>query len=194
LQKVAANPAQALKLAEIVQKWGWRKESIDLLWIAAKDPTSGDAALQALYNYFAQTGATNDLYRVLLRQQELRPADRDIQNNVAQLSLLLNMNTERAVRTARDLHESEPNNVAYASTYAHALEHTGDTKKALKILGGFAPEQLRTPAVAAYYGIILAASGDHSRAEEFLDLGQKAALLPEERALLEKARRTVAQR
>jgi hypothetical protein len=194
IQKVAAHPKQAQTLAEIVQKWGWRKEAIEALWIAAKDPAGGDGALQALYNHFTETGATHDLYRVSLQQQELRPNDRNVQNNVAQLGLLLNMNTERALRTARDLYESEPNNSAYVSTYAFALQNAGDTKKALHMMSGLTEEQLRDPAVAAYYGIILAASGDHARAEEYLDLGQKAALLPEERALLEKARRTLAQR
>jgi hypothetical protein len=40
---------------------------------------------------------------------------------------------------------------------------------------------------------MLAAAGDTARAGEFLDLGEKATLLPEEKALLEKARRSLAQ-
>jgi Flp pilus assembly protein TadD len=194
IQKVTANPKQAQTLAEIVQKWGWRNEAIEALWLATKDPETGDGALQALYLHFAQTGATHDLYRVSMRQQELKPDDRDVQNNVAQLALLLNMNSERAQRTARDLYESEPKNPAYVSTYAFALQQAGDTKKALKILSDLPEEQLRDPAIAAYHGMILASSGDQARAEEFLDLGEKAALLPEERALLERARRTLARR
>jgi hypothetical protein len=59
---------------------------------------------------------------------------------------------------------------------------------------GLTPEQLRQPEIAAYYGIILAAAGDHARAAEFLDLGEKATLLPQEKALVEKARRSLAQR
>ncbi len=55
-------------------------------------------------------------------------------------------------------------------------------------------EQLRPPAIAAYYGIVLAGAGDYARAAGFLDLGEKASLLPEEKALLERARRTLARR
>jgi len=194
LKKVGAMPRQALTLAEIVQKWGWSKETIDLLWVAAKDPAIGDEALQALYTHFATKGATQDLYRVLLRRHETRPNDLDVQNNVAQVSFSLNMNIERAQKLARDLYEKEPNNAAYASTYAFALHSHGDTKKALKIFSEMPPEQLRQPEIAAYYGIILAASGDHARAAEYLDLGEKAGLLPEEKALVERARRTLAQR
>jgi predicted Zn-dependent protease len=131
---------------------------------------------------------------VLLHRQGFRPDDRAVQNNVAQLSLLLNLNTERAQRMARDLHQSEPTNAVYASTYAFGLHAAGDSKKAEQVLGALKPEQLRDPAIAAYYGIILAGAGDHARAAEYLDLGEKAGLLPEEKALLEKARRMVARR
>jgi predicted Zn-dependent protease len=193
-QKVSNAPKQALTLAEVVQKWGWRDEAIELLWIAAKDPANGDDALQALYTYFAANKATQDLYRVLLHRQDLRPNDRAIQNNVAQLSLLLNLNVERANKIARDLHDSEPKNAVYASTYAYALHAAGDSKKAEKVLSTLTPEQLREPEIAAYYGIILAGAGEHGRAAEFLDLSEKAGLLPEERALVEKARRTLARR
>jgi hypothetical protein len=194
VQKVSALPKQALTLAEVVMKWGWRDEAIELLWLAGKDPMNGDEALQTLYSYFAKTGATQDLYRVLLHRQGLKPDDRGIQNNVAQLSLLLNLNVERAQKLARELHETEPSNAVYASTYAFALHAQGESKKAEKVMSALSPEQLRQPEIAAYYGIVLAGAGDHARAAEFLDLSEKGGLLPEERALVEKARRTLARR
>ena len=46
--------------------------------------------------------------------------------------------------------------------------------------------------LAAYYGVLLADIGDFSRAAKFLDLGEKANLLPEEKKLVEKAQLTVA--
>jgi thioredoxin-like negative regulator of GroEL len=194
LKKVAGDARQAMTLAETVDKWGWRTEAIELLWIIAKDPTKGSDALRALYGYFAKNGDTENLYRVLLHQIELRPNDRNVQNNFAQLSLLLNLNVDRGQKVAREVYESDPKNPAFASTYAFALHSAGDTKKGLKILEALTPEQLREPAIAAYYGILLAAAGDQARAGEFLDLGEKATLLPQEKALIEKARRSLAQR
>ena len=194
LKKVAADPRQAMTLAETVEKWGWRAEAIELLWIVAKSPTKGGDALRALYGYFAKNADTENLYRVLLHQIELRPNDRNVQNNFAQLSLLLNLNVDRGQKLAREVYESDPKNPAYASTYAFALHTAGDTKKGLKILESLTPDQLRDPAIAAYYGILLATGGDQARAGEFLDLGEKATLLPQEKALIEKARRTLAQR
>ena len=193
LKKIAVSPRHILMLAETVEKWGWRTEAIDLLWLVAKDPAKGEEALGTLYRYFAKNADTENLYRVLLHRMELHPNDRKVQNNYAQISLLLNLNTERAQKIAREIYEKEPANPAYASTYAFALYAQGEAKKAAKVMEGLTAEQLRQPENAAYYGIFLAAAGDFARAAEFLDLGEKATLLPQEKALLEKARRSLAQ-
>ena len=193
LKKLAADTRQALVLAETVERWGWHSEAVDLLWLMTKDPVKGEEALGTLYGYFAKNGDTQNLYRVLLHQVELRPNDPNVQNNFAQLSLLLNLNTDRGQKAAREVYEKDPKNAAYVSTYAFALHSQGDTKKALKALEALSPEQLHKPEIAAYYGIILAAAGDQARAREFIDLGDKATLLPEEKALVEKARRSLAQ-
>jgi cytochrome c-type biogenesis protein CcmH/NrfG len=194
MKEVGPNAREALNLAETVEKWGWRPEAVDLLWVVSKDPVRGEEALRALYSYFARAGDTENLYRVLLHQVELHPDDPNVQNNFAQLSLLLNLNTDRGQKAAREVYEKDPKNPAYASTYAYALQVAGDSKKALAVLETLTPEQLRQPNIAAYYGVILAAVGDQTRAAEYLDLGEKANLLPQEKALVEKARRSLAQR
>ncbi|MFN2475176.1 MAG: tetratricopeptide repeat protein, partial [Chthoniobacterales bacterium] len=194
VKQVSADTKQALTLAEIVQRWGWRDEALELLWVSIKDPTKGDEALQALYSYYAKNGPSSDLYRVLLHRREFHPDDLDIQNNVAQLSLLLNLNADQGQRLARDLYEKDHSNPAYVSTYGFALYTQGDFKKALSVYRMLTPEQLHQPEIAAYYGIVLAAAGEHEPAAEFLAIGQQAQLLPEERALLEKANRTIARR
>lgn len=194
VKKVSADSRHVLMLMQTVEKWGWRTEAIDLLWLAAKDPARSAEALGTLYGYFAKNGDTENLYRVLLHRIEAQPDDRRVQNNFAQLSLLLNLNVDRAQKIARELAEKEPANGAYVSTYAFALFTQGDIKKARKTMETLGDEQLHQPEIAAYYGIILAAAGEQARAAEFLELGEKATLLPPEKALVEKARRSLAQR
>lgn len=194
VRKVTGNTRQLLLLVETVQNWGWHAEGIDLLWLAAKDPVKGDEALRSLYKYFAKNGDTQNLYRVLVHRYEAHPQDRDVQNNLAQVSLLLGEDTARAQRLAYDLFAKDSVNPAYISTYAFALFAKGDTKNALATIETLTDEQRHQPQIAGYYGMILAESGDRSRANEFLDLGQSANLLPEEKALLDRARRAVAQR
>jgi cytochrome c-type biogenesis protein CcmH/NrfG len=193
-KKVAVDARQALILAETVKNWGWKAEAIEMFWVIAKDPVKADDALRALYAYFAKNSDTENLYRVLLHQIELHPNDRNVQNNFAQLSLLLNLNALRAQKTAREVYEKDPKNPAYVATYAFALHTQGENKKALGVIETLTAEQLYQPDIAAYYGIMLAAAGDQTRAVEFLDLGEKANLLPQEKALVEKARRSLAQR
>ncbi len=194
VRKVTGNTRQILLFVETVQQWGWRPEVIELLWLAAKDPVKGDEALRSLYQYFAKNGDTQNLYRVLVHRYEAHPQDLNLQNNLAQVSLLLNADAARAQRLARDLFDKDPANPAYVSTYAFALYAKGDTKKALATIEKLGDEQRHQPEIAGYYGVILAEAGDRARASEFLELAATANLLSEEKALIEKARRAVAQR
>ena len=50
------------------------------------------------------------------------------------------------------------------------------------------PKDLEQPAIAGYYGLILKAAGDKSRARSYLDQAFKGPLLPEEKKLFEQAR------
>jgi predicted Zn-dependent protease len=187
-EKQASAHVQLLTLlSRMVSGWGWKKESSDLLWTLTKHPETQLEALRALYERCVDDGDTPGLYRVLMRLVELLPDDRRLQNNLAQLRLLLNTDVDRAEKLASDLYAKEPANPAYASTYAFALYTVGDTEGALEIMNGIRENQWREPSLAAYYGVVLAAAGQNKKAKEFLDLATSGKLLPEERALIAKA-------
>jgi Flp pilus assembly protein TadD len=178
-------------LQQKVAAWGWKQESLDLLWLLTKDQQRQNAALGALSQSYASEGDTSNLYRVVLRLSELRPGDPETENNVAQLSLLLNRDRQRAAALAKKLYEQSPGNPVFASTYAFSLYSQGQYAQASQAFRLVKEEDLRTPAIAAYYGMVLVANGDRAKAREFLELGEKATLLPEERALLSRALATV---
>lgn len=187
-QKDAGSQVQYLSaLARAVAEWGWQKETADLLWTLTKYPQTQAEALQGLYQRCADAKDTLGLYRVLVRLAEVRPEDAGIQNNLAQVSLLLNADVERARKLAADLYRKEASNPAYASTYAFGLYTKGDVKGALEIMNRLTDEQLHDSSVAAYYGVILVAAGDKAKAQEYLKVGSSANLLPEEKALVAKA-------
>jgi tetratricopeptide (TPR) repeat protein len=192
--KVGTRPEQIFGLADLARKWGWQSEAVDLWWLAAKDPINAEKTLRMLYDFYASRRDTQELYRVLVHLEKVRPTDLSVRNNLAQISLLLNLNPDQAYRAAREVYEQEPKNPDYAATYAFSLYFQGDVKKALQALAGFSEAELERPQIAAYYGVLLANSGDFSRAAKFLDLGEKANLLPEEKKLVEKAQLTVARR
>jgi hypothetical protein len=167
-------------------EWRWDSETVDLLWTLAKFPEKQREALQTLYRFYAKSGDTQGLHRVLVRLAASDPSNLDLQNNVAQISLLLKANPEESRQLAADVYRKMPANAAYAATYAHSLLTKGDAKGALKIMSSLTDEQLRDPTISAYYGICLAAVKDE-RARTFLKVGQRAKLLPEEKALVDKA-------
>jgi thioredoxin-like negative regulator of GroEL len=192
--KISGRSEQILGLAELARKWGWQNQALDLWWLAAKDPVNAEKTLRLLYDYYASRRDTQELYRVLLHLEKARPTDPVVRNNLAQISLLLNLNADRAYRLAREVSEQEPKNPDYAATYAFSLYLQGNMKRALQVLAGFSEVELERPQIAAYYGVMLASNGDFARAAKFLDLSEKANLLPEEKKLVEKAKLTVAQR
>jgi hypothetical protein len=187
-QKQASAQVTLLSLlSRTISSWTWKKENLDLLWMLARHPETQLEALQALYENYTEQGDTPGLYRVLTRLAELLPDDHRIQNNLAQLRLLLNTDIDRAETLSAQLHSNEPANPFYASTYAFALYSVGDIEGALEIMNGLHENQLRNPALATYYGIVLAAAGEEEKAKKYLTIAASGKLLPEERALVTKA-------
>jgi len=187
VKNASAKSESLLLLTRIVSEWGWKDESVDLLWQLAKHPEVQFEALHTLYVRYTKAGDTQGLYRVLSRLTDIDPGDLKVQNNLAQISLLLNADLERARKRAADLYRKEPSNAAYASTYAFSLYAKGDAEGALKVMSTLRENQLNDPPLAAYYGIFLAATGEKSKAREYLELGRQTQLLPEERILLDRA-------
>jgi len=140
-----------------------------------------------LYQHYAKSGDTGGVYRVLVHSSELAPDDLTMQNNLAQLSLLLDADPERARKIAAELVRKEPGNAAFVSTYAFSLYARGDAAAAREAMEKLTEAQLQEPAIAAYYGIVLAAAGEKEKARAYLARGAQAFLLPEEKALLAKA-------
>ena len=193
LQQVGSNGERLHGLEQVAVKWGWEKEAEDLLWRLSKDEEQQYEALAALYQYYAEKGITEGLYRVVERLCEIEPDDMKAQNNFTQLSLLLNRNLKHAHEVAEQLYRKDPTNEPFASTYAFSLYRKSKFQEAAKVMSALKPEELQTPGVAAYYGVFLAAAGDKSRAAEYLKKGSEAeaSLLPEEKVLLQNARNKV---
>ena len=180
------HSSSALALIRVTDEWNWDKEMVDLLWSLTTDPEKQKDAIETLYQYYLHNQNTQGLYRTLVRWKDLAPNDLNVQNNLAQVSLLLDAGRDEARKMAADLYHKEPTNAAYVATYAYSLLSKGDTKGAAKVMSSLTPEQLRDPSVSAYYGICLAAMHDE-KARDFLAAGQQAPLLPEEKKLIDKA-------
>jgi uncharacterized membrane-anchored protein YjiN (DUF445 family) len=186
VKEASAQTSSTMALMRTTADWKWEKEKVELLWSLTNDPEKQKEAIQELYRYYAKESDTQGLYRALVRWAKLDPAVLDVQNNLAQVELLLHVNSDDARRVATELHQKAPSNPAYTATYAYSLLTKGYPKDAAKAMSSLTVDQLRDPAISAYYGICLAAAHDE-KAREFLTTGQQAPLLPEEKKLIDKA-------
>lgn len=192
--KAENDPQRLDMLQKLAFQWRWPEKGVAALWLLADVPQTQQQSLQALYNYYAKERDTAGLYRTLIRLVSVLPEDSLVKNNYAQIALLLHAEPAKALALARELHQAQPKNPAYASTYAFGLFQNGEVPAALKVMQTLSPEQLRDPSVSAYYGVILAAAGEKEEAQKFLDASAGARLLPEEEKLVTQARNLLARR
>lgn len=190
IQQATRKAGPLSLLNRLAGEWGWTKEGDALLWDVAGGNFNNIWALEALYQKYEKTGDSRSLYQVILRMLELKPADVVAQNNFALLSLLLNVRTEQAIEVARALYNRQPKNPIILTTYAYSLLAQNKTQAALNVFRALNEAQLADPNVAAYYSIVLHAAGNAAEAAKFAEFARTARLLPEERALLDKVRRT----
>jgi tetratricopeptide (TPR) repeat protein len=181
-------------LAQTASDWGWNDEAIEVLWSLTRFAEKKTDALHRLYLRYAAANDTPGLYRVLLRLIENDSNDLVAKNNLAQISLLLNAEPAYGRKLAEEVYRHDSSNALYVTTYAYALYAKADVRGAMKVMEKLTEEQLRQPEVSAYYGIFLAGTGDLEKARAYLERGEKARLLPEEKALLDRAKRRVQMR
>ena len=103
-------------------------------------------------------------------------------------ALLLDAKELKPHDLAREVYEQAPTNSSFAATYAFSLYVQGKKTEALKVMQQLKPQDLESPSIAGYYGIILKATGGGAGAGIYLEKASKAALLPEERKLFAQAR------
>ena len=179
-------------VAQLAEGWDYAEEAADAWWLIANGNENAKEALTALQRLYKAKQNSHGLLRVAKRALELNPADLVAANNCASLGLLLTGDSS-ARRLATRLHAENPTNAALSSTYAFALFTEGKTSEALREMETLKEAQLRHPAIAAYYFVLLVENGKMERAHSFLSAANKAQLLPEEQQLLTAATRKLLQ-
>ena len=178
------NGDALMSLARAAMQWGWEPEAVQALWLAVPKSNRSAEALKSLCEYYYLRRDTAGLYRAYLLLVERNPGDTAARNNLAMFCLLLDKEMDRAQNIARDLHEKEPADPTFASTYAFALFRAGKASEAVDVLKKLKPEELRNPSVAAYYSAFLAAIGRMEESQEYRNLARNTAFLPEEERIL----------
>jgi tetratricopeptide (TPR) repeat protein len=166
--------------------WGWIDESEQILWTIVNRYPEEKWAGQTLQQALLLGGRTRPLMQYIRLQAKRTPENLSVQNDLAMTAMLLDAQELDPFDMARKVYEQEPKNASYASTYAFALYLQKQYKQSLEIMQQLKPEDLNSPATAGYYGLILKANGDMTKAKSYLNWAlTKGQLLPEERKLFE---------
>ena len=175
-------------LLRLAGQWNWRSEGEELLWTIVNQFPNEQWAVQALSQVLYFGGRTRPLMMLYSQQVKRSPSDLTAKNNLAMIALLLDAKELKPHDLAREVYGKAPTNSSYASTYAFSLQLQEKNAEALKVIERLTPQELETPSLAGYYGLILKATGNSVKAKAYLETASKAQLLPEERKLFDKAR------
>jgi predicted Zn-dependent protease len=176
------------RLVRVTEAWRWPPEHVEVLnKIATTFPKEQWAVDQLVAQLCAQ-GDTRGIEKLLVGIQASSPSDPKLKNKLAAVLLLLNSDTEKACRLAKEAYDTAPADPFFASTYAYSLLMQKKTDQAAQAFAQVKPENLRIPAVAAYYGAIQAECGHKDIAKESLAVAETAKLLPEEQEMVRRAK------
>ncbi len=174
-------------LTRTLQTWGWENELEAVLLQAVErfpDQLPVYAQLELLYLRQRDTQA---LRRILNRHVDAEPGNSGVHANRAMMELLSGADPApiaRALEAFAAKNGFEPRTL---TAYAFAKYRQGFPSDAALLLEQLPDALRREPARALYYGLALQKSGQTRTARNYLQLAQKAELLPEERELLVKA-------
>jgi thioredoxin-like negative regulator of GroEL len=180
-------------LARLATNWKWEEEANGVLWQLARASTNQMPALQSLSRNYQLSGNSRELLNVANRMVEIEPENAYAKNNVAYLSLLLDVDKERAHALCKEVYAANPKNPAFVTTYALGLHMLGKSEEGLKLLRALPPESFDVPAHAFSYGVLLAAVNKRDEASRYLAIAEKSSILfPQEKALIAQAREWIA--
>jgi tetratricopeptide (TPR) repeat protein len=189
VQAANGQVASLVMLMRLAAQWNWVSEGEDILWTIVNGHPNEQWARQALARALFASGQTRSLMQLYSQQATRFPSDLVAKNNVAMTALLLNAQELKPHQLALELYHEAPTNSSFAATYAFSLYQQGKKTEALKVLDRLDPREIETATVAPCYGILLEATGNRLKAKRYLDLASKFQMLPEERKLIDSAKR-----
>jgi predicted Zn-dependent protease len=188
LQAAGTRRDLLAQLANTTTAWQWPQEQEDVLWVIANRYPTEKTVIQALAERLFAAGETRSLQTLYSLALQNDAGNLAFMNNLATTALLLGSWEKKPHELAREAYARASTNASFASTYAYSLLVQQKPTEALKTIEQLTPQQLENPSIAAYYGLILEAAGNTTKAKRYLELASKARLLPEEQKLVAQAR------
>lgn len=160
------NGGRALYVANIVYTWGLKKQAIEMLWSATKQPGHAFEALGTLARHYQVSRDADGQFRVFQELHGLRSNDPDIANNFAFFAGLTGNSIRLAEDLAKDNFQRFPANDTYRATYAYLLIRSGEFAQAKAVIQSIIRKWREVPAIAFVHGLLLVHEGDQEAARD----------------------------
>ena len=180
------------RMAKAVLNWKWNQRAEEVMWILSSYPDCPRWVLDGLWGLCLERSDTVQLQKIsgMLSQSDSKSVL--FRDNYSFFSLLIRSEDGHPQREAERLFKENPGKANVAMTLALSLYQQGKIAEAVALTGSLPPADLGKPQLAFYHSSFLTATGETAKAEEFLPAAQKWKMFPEERALLDRAKLTVA--
>jgi hypothetical protein len=186
------QPEHELTLARLASKWELEKESEELWWRVAENPSARREALEELRRPYRTKNETAKLYDVLERLHEASPSEAPITADLARLGINLGQNTERSHQLAKEAYDRAPKEINCAVTYAFSLSRLGRNAEALAIVRSLPPERLHDAHAAVYVALLMAEAREIEAASDYIKAADDGEIYPEEEKILDEAKTQLA--
>ena len=191
-QLASEQPERELALARLAMKWELEKQSEELWWRVAENPSARREALEELRRLYRTKNETAKLYDVLQRLHETSPTEAPITADLARLGLNLGQNRERSHQLAKEARDRARKEINCAVTYAFSLSRLGRNAEALAIIDSLPPEQLRDAHAAVYVALLMAEASQIEAASDYIKAADDGEIYPEEEKILDEAKTKLA--
>ena len=189
VQLSESEPERELTLARLATKWQLANQSEELWVRVEKNSTMRREALDNLRQLYRARDETTKLYEVLQRLHESSPNEAPITADLARLGLNLDQHTDRSHQLAKEAYDRAPNEVNCAVTYAFSLHRLSKNAEGLAIMQSLPADQLHDPHAAVYVALVLVEGNELEEAKDYVAAAENGKLYPEEKNLLEEAKR-----
>jgi predicted Zn-dependent protease len=182
-------PDRELRLARLATKWQLTNQAEELWVRVGENSTIRREALDNLRQLYRARDETTKLYAVLQRLHESSPNEAPITADLARLGLNLGENIETSHQLAKEAYDRAPNDVNCAVTYAFSLHGLGRNAEALATIQSLLPDQLHDPHSAVYAALVFVEANEFGGAKNYIAAAENGKLYPEEKKLLDEARK-----
>jgi predicted Zn-dependent protease len=180
-------PDREIRLARLASKWNLPNQAEQLWLRVAHNPLSRREALDALFEIYRTSNDLPNLYLTAMRLHETSPEEPLIAAEYARLSIILDRNTGKGQRVAKEAFDQAPTEPPCVVAQALSLNSQGRTPDGITVLQKLAPEKLHDARVALYLAVLLLDDGKADAAHEFIDAANSGFVFPEEKKLLQEA-------